>query len=151
MRKNIDFEKEKFKINLSFGLIAIYTAFLVFVDYDINQTGFLRYLALFFYGSFGITCFFLFLFIIFTAAKYRDSKINFMEGYLTLSEKKREYFYNMAFYSLGLGFFTSINLFSFDLAIKYTGKIWVGFIINTLIATLIYFFFRKEKIEKNKK
>jgi hypothetical protein len=151
MLKNYDLEKEKIRINLSFGMIAIYLGGLKIVIDFIDKSGVLKYFGYFFYGTLTSTILLLVLYVISTAAKYKSIESNFIDDYFYITEKTRNFFYDFAINGLAIGFFNILLMFLISAISKYSNHGWIGWVVGPLIIFIvIHLLGRKtDKIKKN--
>jgi hypothetical protein len=149
-----DLEKERIKITLSFGIMAMSIGLISLVKNFINTSGYSIYIHYLVYCTFGFASIFLILYIILTAARYKSREVGQIEDYY-ISNGVRNFFYDEAINIFVIGFFITIGLSGSNLFSKLSGKKWVGYVaagiilvVFLLIMTLLDL--RSKRIDKIK-
>jgi hypothetical protein len=147
-------EKERIKINLSFGILAMSIGLISLVKNFVNTSGYSKYIHLLVGSTFGAASVFLILYIVFTAARYKSREVGEVDDFY-VSNGTTNFFYDEAINIFAVGFFVTFGSFILGLSLKLCGMRWVGWVLGGLI--LIIFFIgiyllsgRAKKIDKIK-
>ena len=132
---NNDLERERIKITLSLGIIAMSVGLISLVKNLIDASGYSIYIHSLVYCTFGFASIFLIFYIILTAARYKSREIGRVDGYY-ISNGVRNFFYNEAVNVFVIGFSSTLGVLGWDLSFKLSGKKWVGYVVSGIVLAI---------------
>ncbi len=127
-----DQERERTKITLSLGIIAMSVGLISLVGNFVNTTGYSIYIYSLVYSTFGIASLFLIIYIIRTAAHYKSREEGKIDEYY-ISDRTRNFFYDEAINTFGVGFYGFLGAATFQITYKLSGNAEIGLVLAGLL------------------